>query len=113
MPSPLTTHVLDTALGKPAVGVPVVLERADGESFIPLAAGVTNDDGRVTDLLPEGPLPVGDYLLHFDTAAYFSALGRESFYPAVSVLFTVTDSQAHHHVPLLLAPYGYSTYRGS
>ena len=111
--SPITTHVLDTALGRPAVGVPVVLERAEGDTFSRLADGVTNDDGRVTDLLAAGALAAGDYLLHFDTAAYFTATGRESFYPAVTVLFTVTDPDQHHHVPLLLSPYGYSTYRGS
>ena len=88
--SPITTHVLDTALGQPAVGVPVVLERASDDGFARVANGVTNDDGRVTDLLEPGGLAAGDYLLHFDTAAYFAATGRESFYPAVSVVFTVS-----------------------
>jgi 5-hydroxyisourate hydrolase len=111
--SGLSTHVLDLALGRPAAGVPVRLELwRDG--WQPLAEAVTNDDGRVARLLPEGTaLLPGDYRLGFDTATYFAARGGESFYPSVTVTFSVRDAAQHHHVPLLLSPFGYSTYRGS
>lgn len=102
----LSTHVLDAALGTPAAGVPVRLER-DGAM---LAEAVTDDDGRASDL---GPLAVGTHRLTFDTGAYFAATGTTGFYPEVTIAFTVTDPTAHHHVPLLLSPFAYSTYRGS
>ena len=111
MRSPITTHVLDTALGKPAAGVALVLERVDGPSV--LARGVTDADGRVADLLAPGSLEAGTYRITFDTAAYFAATGRQSFYPSVSVVFEIRDPAQHYHVPLLLSPFGYSTYRGS
>ena len=111
--SPLTTHVLDVSLGRPARGVPVTLEARDGDAYRHLARGVTDDDGRVKTLLPEGALSAGVYRLTFDTAAYFTALGTAGFYPEVSVVFEVTRPTEHHHVPLLLSPFGYSTYRGS
>jgi len=106
--SHVTTHVLDIALGLPAEGVAVVLYGPDGE----IARAVTNPDGRVPDLGPE-LLAVGDYRLEFDTGLYFEASGRESFYPRVVVDFILADADAHYHVPLLLSPFGYSTYRGS
>ena len=99
--------MLDTALGRPAAGVAVTLRDASGA---PLAERVTDADGRVAGL------PVasaGVFSLSFDTAAYFAASGRRSFYPRVEVCFEVLDPAEHHHVPLLVAPYGYSTYRGS
>ena len=102
--SQVTTHVLDTAAGRPAAGVPVTLEGAGGV----LAAGTTDADGRVGDLGPERLAP-GTYRLRFDTAAY---AGGEAFFPEVVVTFVVAG-EAHHHVPLLLSPFGYSTYRGS
>lgn len=102
----LSTHVLDAAGGTPAVGVPVRLDR-DG---IVLARATTDADGRVAEL---GELAPGIYHLTFDTGAYFAATGQDGFYPEVVVAFTVTDPQRHHHVPLLLAPFAYSTYRGS
>ena len=111
--SPITTHVLDTSLGSPAEGVPVVLLRIEEGSATELARGETNTDGRVTDLLPAGEAAPGVYRLVFDTAAYFTGTGREAFYPAVEVLFTVEENGGHYHVPLLLSPFGYSTYRGS
>ena len=111
--SPLTTHVLDTALGKPAAGVTVVLERAGEEGYTQVGAGVTNDDGRVNGLISDDDFAAGVYLIHFDTGSYFEATKRESFYPEVAVLFQVKDPDAHHHVPLLISPFGYSTYRGS
>lgn len=100
----LSTHVLDAVSGRPAAGVPVRLER-DGSV---LAEAVTDDDGRVRDL---GPLAAGAHRLTFDTAAWFG--DTPAFYPEVTIAFTVTDPAAHHHVPLLLSPFAYSTYRGS
>lgn len=113
--SAITTHVLDTSCGRPAKGVVVVLERrADGEDWTRLAGGTTNDDGRCPDLLPSGTaLSAGIYRLRFATAAYFLSLGVRAFYPEVQVIFEVDNIHAHYHVPLLLSPYGYSTYRGS
>jgi 5-hydroxyisourate hydrolase len=108
--STLSTHVLDTANGRPAAGVAVTLERQDGAAWEAVGAGVTDADGRVRDLLPAGStLSQGDWRLTFDTGAYFSA----GFYPQVTVVFRVADAGQHHHVPLLLSPYGYATYRGS
>jgi 5-hydroxyisourate hydrolase len=106
----LSTHVLDTARGRPAAGVPVRLDRHDGATWRPLAEDSTDDDGRLGDLPAPEP---GTYRLRFGTGPYFAALGVETFYPEVSVVFTVADAGEHHHVPLLLSPYGYSTYRGS
>ena len=112
--SAITTHVLDTAHGRPAAGVPVVLEQVSGGLSRLLARGVTDADGRLRDLLPAGePVEPGNYRLLFETGAYFAAQGAEGFYPEVAVLFTVRSAGEHHHVPLLLSPYGYSTYRGS
>ena len=113
--SPLTTHVLDTASGRPALGLHVRLERLDlatGGAEL-LARGLTDGEGRVRDLLRPGQLTVGDYRLTFETGAYFLANNVEGFYPYVSVVFTVRNPGEHHHVPLLLSPWGYSTYRGS
>lgn len=104
----VTTHVLDTARGRPAAGVPVDLETFTDGAWRPLAHGVTDADGRVGDLGPDA-VPHGRYRLRFDTAAYFAGTG---FYPEVVVVFEVADD-AHHHVPLLLSPFAYSTYRGS
>ena len=111
MTSAITTHVLDTALGSPAAGVPVRLSRIDPDNAVVLADAVTDDDGRVADLGPD-QVPAGTYQLRFGTAAYYAATGQECFYPQVSVTFAVTDRR-HHHVPLLLSPFAYSTYRGS
>lgn len=109
----ITTHVLDTARGRPAAGVPVTLERAArGDGWAPAGRAVTDADGRARDLLA-APLEAGRYRLTFDTGAYFHAAGVAAFYPEVSVHFEVTDPAEHHHVPLLLNPFGYSTYRGS
>ncbi len=102
--STLSTHVLDTAAGRPAAGIAVRLETRDGGA---LGSGVTDDDGRVGAIGPER-LEAGDYVLRFATAGYV-----EGFYPEVVVVFTVADPDQHYHVPLLLSPYGYSTYRGS
>jgi 5-hydroxyisourate hydrolase len=104
----LSTHVLDASRGRPASGVGVRLTTLDGQ---PLAEATTDDDGRVRAL--GGELAAGDYRLTFATGAYFAANGLQGFYPEVVVTFTVADPGQHHHVPLLLSPYAYSTYRGS
>jgi 5-hydroxyisourate hydrolase len=114
----ISTHVLDTALGRPAAGVPIILERLDSvatpHEVAEIARATTDADGRVRELLPNGrTVAAGDYRLTFDTGSYFAGLGAEAFYPVVTVTFTVRDPAQHHHVPLLLSPYGYATYRGS
>ena len=108
----LSTHVLDAVSGNPASAVTVTLTRrsADG-TWEALAAAGTDADGRVRELAPEGREP-GVYRLVFDTAAHFTATGTTGFYPEVPVVFTLSEDR-HHHVPLLLSPYAFSTYRGS
>jgi len=103
----LSTHVLDTSAGRPAEGLRVSLETADGTV---VASGVTDADGRVGDLAPN--LRRGEHRLRFDTGSWFAARDVATFYPEVVVAFTVAADE-HHHVPLLLNPFGYSTYRGS
>jgi len=108
--SSLSTHVLDTALGKPAAGVAVTLERAsDGQR---LGEGVTDADGRVRDFSGAAGLADGEYCLRFAVGDYFAATRRESFYSEILIAFRVGGDE-HYHVPLLLSPFGYSTYRGS
>lgn len=106
----ISTHVLDAALGRPAAGVPVRLEGPSGV----LATATTDGDGRV-GVLAAGPVAPGTYRLVFDTAGYFTATGQRGFYPEVSIAFTVEEGpeEWHYHVPLLLSPFAYSTYRGS
>lgn len=112
--SAITTHVLDIARGLPAEGVPVVLKFRDGASWRELGRGRTDADGRLRTLLPEGETPVaGAYQISFDTGGYFAAQGTKTFYPEVVVLFTLAEGGGHCHVPLLLSPFGYSTYRGT
>lgn len=107
--SGITTHILDTSRGRPASGVSVRLEREG----VQVGEGSTDADGRVRDLLPPGPLAPGVYQIHFDTGSYFAQQGVKGFYPGVSIQFIVEAGEAHYHVPLLLNPFGYSTYRGS
>ena len=107
----ISTHVLDTARGHPAEGVPVVLDREGGAGWEEIARAVTDEDGRVRELVAGG-IEDGRYRLTFDTAQYFRVVGEAAFYPEVSVVFLVTGG-GHHHVPLLLSPFGYTTYRGS
>jgi 5-hydroxyisourate hydrolase len=111
----ISTHVLDTTLGRPAAGVGVVLERqGPGGEMVHVSRARTDADGRVRELIPGAvDLEAGTYRLTFETGAYFETIEAPGFYPRVSVLFTVRDPTQHHHVPLLLSPYGYSTYRGS
>jgi 5-hydroxyisourate hydrolase len=102
----ISTHVLDTAKGLPAAGIKVTLSRRARGAWSPVANAVTDAGGRVKEF-NAGRIEPGDYRLEFDTAAY------SAFYPEVSIVFTVKDPGAHQHIPLLLAPFGYSTYRGS
>ena len=112
--SGLSTHVLDTAIGRPAAGIGVRLEVEEAGGWRELASAATNADGRVGHLLPPGTaLAAATYRLIFDVAAYHAAHGAQGFYPHVAIVFTVRDAGQHHHVPLLLSPFGYSTYRGS
>ena len=113
--SPITTHVLDTSKGCPARGVRVVLEAMSPPlRWRVLGKGVTNGDGRVADLLPHPfKLKKGVYRLTFETAAYFKSCGVRSFYPWATIVFSIQEPREHFHVPLLLSPFGYSTYRGS
>jgi 5-hydroxyisourate hydrolase len=104
----VSTHVLDAATGRPAEAVPVTLSRRTDEGWAVLAETLTDADGRVRDLPAE--TPPGVYRLRFDSEAH---QGPAAFYPEVVVTFRITDAGAHHHVPLLLSPFAYSTYRGS
>lgn len=110
--SAITTHVLDTARGRPAVGVPVRLEAVGVNGATILAEAATNDDGRVPELGP-AEIEAGTFRLTFDTAAYFNATGQPTFFPEVSLTFNVEDPSQHYHVPVLLSPFALSTYRGS
>jgi 5-hydroxyisourate hydrolase len=109
----ITTHVLDTAAGRPGQAIAIELERADAGTWYRVGAGVTDDDGRLRTLTPSGPVAAGIYRIRFHTGAYFAASGREGFFPVVEIQFSVSDGTQHYHVPLLLSPFGYSTYRGS
>lgn len=111
----ISTHVLDTALGRPAQGVFIKLERnVPGTGWTILAEAVTDANGRIGQLLPANDhLHLGAYRLRFDVDAYFADQQRETFFPEVTIQFEIRDDASHYHVPLLLSPYGYTTYRGS
>lgn len=114
----LTTHVLDTACGVPAQGITILLYRVSGNSHRKIAEAVTNDDGRTdTPLLPAGEMKTGDYELIFQVEDYLRNSGQVEdevlFLSQIPIRFGVSDESLHYHVPLLLSPYGYSTYRGS
>jgi 5-hydroxyisourate hydrolase len=112
--SAITTHVLDTARGQPAAGVPVTLEVEAAGGWILLGKGTTSADGRISDLMPdETSIEAGVYRLIFDTSTYFAGNNVPAFYPQVTVVFKIENTDQHYHVPLLLSPFGYSTYRGS
>ena len=111
--SPLTTHVLDTARGCPAANLAVTLFQQIEGDWQQRATGITDSDGRIGDLLEPNNLSSGTYRLTFATGDYFAAQSVTGFYPAVSIDFEVSNPKQHYHVPLLLSPYGYSTYRGS
>ncbi len=111
--SQLTTHILDTTKGRPATDVAVTLFHQKNDTWELVTKGVTNNDGRIPGLLPaDHLLEHGTYKLLFETAPYFQAQGISSFYPFVEIVFSIQSAE-HYHVPLLLNPYGYSTYRGS
>lgn len=106
----ITTHILDTSRGRPAAGVHVTLEKHDGNYWTLAGSGDTDGDGRCRTLL-DRPLQAGIYRLTFATGAYFGA--GNTFFPEAVIVFEVIDPTQHYHVPLLVSPYGYSTYRGS
>ena len=111
--SQITTHILNTSIGKPAEGVSIILEHFLNGKWDRMANGRTNSDGRLSDLLPgDKTVNPGMYRLIFDTYGYFNNQNSKSFYPQVTIEFEITD-ETHYHVPLLLNPFGYSTYRGS
>lgn len=115
MKNPITTHVLDTSRGMPAEGISVSLEiQLLQNEWKKIGTGNTNSDGRVADLLSESHvLQKGIYRLTFETRKYFQTNLVMTFYPYVQIVFEINDTTRHYHVPLLLNPYGYSTYRGS
>lgn len=113
--SGITTHVLDLSLGQPARGVGVRLEKhSPDRGWVVVAEKRTDADGRVKDLIAaESPLEAARYRITFGTGEYFSGRGQASFHPEVTVVFEIGETAQHYHVPLLLSPFGYSTYRGS
>ena len=110
----ITTHVLDTSLGRPAAGVPVILEfHTAAETWTEAGRGSTDQDGRCKNLSTKDSLQPGTYRLTFDTSAYFSTRKIPGLYPQVIIVFEIKNAHEHYHIPVLLSPYGYSTYRGS
>jgi len=109
----ITTHVLDTSIGRPGKNIAIELERIEHGTWKLVGGGVTDDDGRLRTLTPQGPVEAGTYRIRFQTGAYFTAQSTPGFFPVVEIQFTVIDGAQHYHVPLLLNPYGFSTYRGS
>lgn len=110
--STLSTHVLDTARGAPIPSMAVTLDRQEGGDWIDIVDVRTDTDGRAGELVPDGVAP-GVYRLRFATGEFFSGRGATAFYPEVSIVFTIVEADGHYHVPLLLSPFGYTTYRGS
>lgn len=113
MASPITTHVLDTHLGKPAKDLPVTLQKLKDGAWQTIAAGKTNSDGRIVDWLEGKSRESGHYKITFDTDSYFNTLGITCFYPKVSIEFRIENIDEHYHVPLLISAHGMSSYRGS
>ena len=112
--TPISTHVLNTASGKPAAGVAVVLQYQAEKNWEDLGRGLTDLQGRAADLyLSKKPFQAGTYRLVYETGVYFKGLGTKTFFPQVEIIFEVEKTDEHYHVPLLLSPFGYSTYRGS
>ena len=110
----ITTHVLDVSQGTPAVGVTVILEVRQASEWAPVGRGVTDEKGRVTSLTEGWPVSPGTYRLTFDLASYQRSQGvDESFFPEAKVAFNISDVDQHYHVPLLISPFGYTTYRGA
>jgi 5-hydroxyisourate hydrolase len=112
--NPLSVHVLDLQNGQPTQGIRVTLEQRDGDQWRALANGVTNAQGRIAALYPaEQPMPAGAYRIVFETGEHFARLGKPTFFPRIPVEFSVDAKAQHTHIPLLLSPFGYSTYRGN
>jgi 5-hydroxyisourate hydrolase len=111
--SQITTHVLDTSRGRPAAGVPVILEIQKAGGWHEISKGATDADGRLQHLLETGALKAGIYRLTFETSVYFHARKIHGLYPQITIAFQVEDPKEHYHIPLLLSPNGYTTYRGS
>lgn len=111
----ISTHILDIVSGKPATNVPVLLEKQNaGGDWLVLTSALTDQDGRCAQLLPEGKdLSTGIYRLIFDTGSYYSRQKIETLYSVVQVIFKARDGESHFHIPLLLSPNGYTTYRGT
>src|SRR5688572_12778446 len=111
--SQITTHVLDTTRGKPAAGISIVLYKYESDVWVEITRGITNEDGRIVNLVPgDVALMKGIYKLRFEIGTYFERSSVPSFYPYIEIIFNI-QTQEHYHVPLLLNPFGYSTYRGS
>ena len=109
----ITTHVLDTSKGLPAEGLNISLQRPTGEdTWEDICSGIKNDDGRVPGFMDGITIEPGVYRMLFDTKSYFDNSGTKGFYPYAPIVFEITDTE-HYHIPLLLNPFGYSTYRGS
>lgn len=112
--NPLSVHVLNLENGLPSPGVNVTLEKHVGKDWQSLAQGVTNEQGRIGELFPaKQAFEAGEYRVVFKTGEYFKKAGRETFFPEIPVIFEVKNADQHYHIPLLLSPYGFSTYRGS
>jgi len=113
-PNPLSVHVLDLQSGQPTAGIGVTLEQRAGEGWRALASGVTNAQGRIAALYPEDkPIAAGEYRIVFQTGEHFARQGKATFFPRIPVEFKVDNPAQHYHIPLLLSPFGYSTYRGN
>eukprot|EP00096_Caligus_rogercresseyi_P013132 TRINITY_DN5798_c0_g1_i1.p1 TRINITY_DN5798_c0_g1~~TRINITY_DN5798_c0_g1_i1.p1 ORF type:complete len:119 (+),score=10.99 TRINITY_DN5798_c0_g1_i1:86-442(+) len=111
--NPLSSHVLDTSRGTPAEGIEIHLFKEDGEGWTLVGKKTTNQDGRVSGFLGWENFQKGIYKLKFDVKGYFEKTKTESFFPYVEIVFDIKDPEAHYHVPILLNPFGYTTYRGS
>jgi 5-hydroxyisourate hydrolase len=111
----ISTHVLDVSLGRPAKNIPVTLHKREANgNWLSLCVSQTGEDGRCSQLLPENEtLAAGTYRLTFDTANYFIGRKMETLFPFVEIVFQVREGESEFHIPLLLSPYGYTTYRGS
>jgi 5-hydroxyisourate hydrolase len=112
--NPLSVHVLDLQNGQPTPGISVDLEQKTATGWRSLASGVTDAQGRIRELFPAGqPFVAGQYRVVFHTGAHYATVKQPTFFPEIPVLFKVEDATQHYHIPLLLSPYGYSTYRGN
>lgn len=112
--NPLSVHVLNLETGVPSAGIQVTLEQHSGNQWQALGQGVTNEQGRIAALFPEErSFAPGEYRVVFKTGDYYRKVGHDTFFPEIPVIFEVKDTGQHYHIPLLLSPYGFSTYRGS